>query len=299
MNNHAEKKSDLDTTTWSNVSEKKKLCKSTIFFIVSLISGCVPILAVCIAFYRFDDNDSIIEYIIMLAYNVGGGAFIISGIYAIVCALRTKEAKKISGIVKISTFLICAFLLIHFNVKFLSLFYKYQSAGNQGRQFIMAIGDEIMEYANNNNYHLPPAENWSDLLVHLDNDIYEDTFMVAGYFENNFAFNKYISGKKVDGLPHNIVVIFEADGNYNLSGGSELIREKRAKDKYFLRKKDIFIYVYFKDGTIAKYRIFDNAISIYDRNSQEFSPYTQKSPYLPLQWALDGMDHQEQQDKRY
>ncbi len=123
----------------------------------------------------------------------------------------------------------------------------------------------------------------------------------VGPIEYHFAFNKNLSLLSKKDLPGNLVLVFEADGEFNLSGGPELLKKKYAKDSFF-SVENIYIYILFLDGTIAKYRLHDGAIAlakeaVYDvsdyssfgytyEEEKAFSNYYKKgeTPYSPLNW---------------
>ena len=109
------------------------------------------------------------------------------------------------------------------------------------------------------------------------------------------AYNAYLSGKAYDSIPRETVLLFEAEGPWNNSGGSELLKPKRLKDKYlgiFDVQLDTAL-IAFMDGTVAKYRFSDGAIAIYDPNTrwlsgeagiEQFAAFTTKNKYVPLHW---------------
>jgi hypothetical protein len=144
-----------------------------------------------------------------------------------------------------------------------------------------------MEYARENG-HMPDANSWCYLLIDRD-DRARFNFKIPQIkdVECNFAFNKNLSNLSTDNLDSNIVLLFESDGDLNLSGGPELISKERTKDKYFLFKRQRFIYILFVDGTIAKYRLHDGAISKYVPDENKFTQYYKmgETPYSPLRWT--------------
>ena len=102
-------------------------------------------------------------------------------------------------------------------------------------------------YANDNNDYLPDAQRWSDILI-------EEDWLYPEYFvdgKTKYAMNINASGMKVSDLPEDMVLLFEAKGPKNLSGGPELIMTQKYKwpgcavqfgfivDKIeFIKKKD-------------------------------------------------------------
>jgi hypothetical protein len=74
----------------------------------------------------------------------------------------------------------------------------------------------------------------------------------------NYAFNRNLSGLRLDNIPYNTVLIFESEGNWNLSGTEELFRKTPKKRQY------VYIYDFVFD---KKERIpFVTIINIKDDN---------------------------------
>jgi hypothetical protein len=163
------------------------------------------------------------------------------------------------------------------------------------------------------NQRMPKANDWFESLERRTNALYvfptihhgpPYVFPPVDEPQCDFAFNKNLSESTSDCLDGTLVLLFEADfegyfvadDENNLSGGSELFAKKRVKDKYFLFKRQRFIYILFVDGTIAKYRLYDGALSLYEPekdqaafynyDNEPFTDYFKKgqTPYSPLRW---------------
>ncbi len=130
------------------------------------------------------------------------------------------------------------------------------------------IGEELVRYANNNNGYLPDADKWCDLLLKHNPSLTKDIFkhplnpvygpppksLLHPDFEKavqrvnpsfklkpiefnlegecNFAFNKNVSGLRLEEIAPNTVLIWEANGDWNLNGGPDLLKTKRGKQGY-------------------------------------------------------------------
>jgi len=174
-----------------------------------------------------------------------------------------------------------------------------------GLSSIMKISKAFSRYYEQND-QLPQRYEWCDSIIWY----FEEENLVRRYYFNipqlgtteyHFAFNKNLSLLPKKGLPGNLVLVFEADGEFNLSGGPELLKKEHAKDKYFSAESR-YVYILFLDGTVAKYRMHDEAISLAKKMVYEmfdysdfgytyeeekaFSEYHKKgeTPYSPLKW---------------
>ena len=116
---------------------------------------------------------------------------------------------------------------------------------------IMKIGKTFSQYYEHNN-QLPQNSVWCNKLM----EYYMEEGLVKKYLFNipqltqvgpieyHFAFNKNLSLSSKKDLPGNLVLVFEADGEFNLSGGPELLKKKYAKDSFFLSRIFIFIFCF-------------------------------------------------------
>jgi len=111
------------------------------------------------------------------------------------------------------------------------------------------LGRAIIRYAKEHNGCLPVAEQWCNLLLEYDKTLSKESFKYpsAEYGICNYAFNKNLSGLRLDDISHNVVLIFEFEsgGDWNLTGTEELL-EKTNKNRQH-------IYVFFANGTIQAY----------------------------------------------
>lgn len=133
----------------------------------------------------------------------------------------------------------------------------------------------------------PPVDSWWEDISKNNSD-----YMIYKVYEypdvqHAFAFNRNIGEHSKEAVSNTTVVIFESDHPMDQAESTELLNKQHAKDKYFLLKFQRFVYILFADGTIAKYRLRDQSVALYDPNTENyFSDYLKPgtTPYSPLKW---------------
>lgn len=276
--------------------------KSLYWTLASIISACLGV--IChIGHWEFERaqqwphdyarlNESGLYNILVIALNLSVITALLLGVIAIVKIIvqiiENWKAKIISGIVEFLILIFVGFFLLCFTLV-TNEFYRMRRAISCNMLLkIKNIRSMVNEYSEKYD-RMPDADSWCGSLIENSGKIGEGYFHIGQLpeIECNFAFNENISNLPVvKDLPGNVVLLFEAEGDLNLSGGPELISNELAKDKYFLFKKQKFIYILFVDGTIVKYRLRDCAIAKYVPDKNKFTQYFQKgqTPYSPLRW---------------
>jgi hypothetical protein len=162
-----------------------------------------------------------------------------------------------------------------------------EAISKSGLSMTKKIGASVSSYAKNYG-RMPNTSLWCNLLMKNSSTLHEYDFRVGQYNEVQcaIAYNRNLSDILVANLPGNIVVLFEADGPINLAGDANTMAKNRIKDANWeiFFSKDKFVYIYFFDKTIVKYRLRDGAVSKYDPEREQFLSYMKNSTYLPLQW---------------
>lgn len=125
--------------------------------------------------------------------------------------------KKKKIILKICVF--CLLLLIVAGSIY--VYYCYQVINRAGN--LKGLCTAFLCYANDNNDCLPDASQWTDLMI--EQDILWPEYLEDG--KTRYAMNINASGMKVSDLPKDMVLLFEAEGPKNLSGGPELIKTQK------------------------------------------------------------------------
>ncbi len=88
------------------------------------------------------------------------------------------------------------------------------------------LGEAIRGYSEKNNGYLPVAERWCDLLMEYDKTLSRDTFKhprIAGIV---IAFNENLDGMRLSDVDKSTVLLFEAEGGWNLAGEEKLIKKE-------------------------------------------------------------------------
>ena len=106
---------------------------------------------------------------------------------------------------------------------------------NTGLYNLRLLGNTLTEYAKSNSGYLPNAEKWCDLLMEQNGNLTRANFKHPkserrGLKEEcHFAFNRNLSGMRLTDIHDNVVLIFEADGDWNLNGAAELLGTRSRK----------------------------------------------------------------------
>ena len=124
---------------------------------------------------------------------------------------------------------------------------SHRAALDQRRSNIKHLGQVITAYAKANDGQLPAADKWCDALIEFDGTLTKDNFK---YIRNNkaechYALNKNLSGLKLKNIHGEVVLIFEATGDWNLAGTDELLQESFAiGHRYFvlLANSGVFLW---------------------------------------------------------
>ena len=256
----------------------KRTSRLAIASIICIILGAISFLLFCL---------SVILPMEDVGHFVGGAmilfplAFVLGIISLIVITIRRKYLKGY----------IIAILAIILSLPAIYLDYKVdqgikarieRSKENTGTYNLNLLGKELKNYAKTHDGHLPLAESWCDLLMQNNMDLIKDTFKhplhpslssntppsLKLYGDCNFAFNKRLSGLSLDEISNDTVLLFEANGDWNLSGGSELLETRRDKHKA--------ISVMLTNGTMQRYMFYYEAYRDYKSG---------KMKYKKLRWS--------------
>ncbi len=110
------------------------------------------------------------------------------------------------------------------------------------------LSQAIVSYARDHNGQLPLADNWCDELLGQTEKITKETFKAIDIESGacNFAFNRNLSGLDINSIPTDVIMFFEASGEWNFNGGAELLEEVHAQRQWV-------IGVMFVDGAFGEY----------------------------------------------
>jgi hypothetical protein len=92
------------------------------------------------------------------------------------------------------------------------------------------ICKSMRQYAKAHNGHLPSTETWCDDLLAFDKNLSRDDFVHPSRVKLelkgpcHIAMNQNLSEAKLEELAPKTVLLFPADGDWNVSGGKELLQ---------------------------------------------------------------------------
>lgn len=130
------------------------------------------------------------------------------------------------------------------------------------------IKETVFEYVEDNNGFLPEADRWCDILMEYDKSLIREDFKNPEILEGDcdIAFNKHLSGLKLSDVPGDVVLLFSANGEWNLNGGEELFRSS------FRKNKDLYFkYIILANGEIEPF-MFDAKFMYFVTISEESEP---------------------------
>lgn len=113
--------------------------------------------------------------------------------------------------------------LVMFTMVFNVISRRHYEKRNTARYNMRRLGYAIYKYSEVNNGYLPSAEHWCDLLMDFDKSLSEDNFKHPKFPERVIAFNKNLDGLLLADVPEDVVLFFEANSGWNLSGGPALL----------------------------------------------------------------------------
>jgi hypothetical protein len=120
------------------------------------------------------------------------------------------------------------------------------------------LGDVLSQYTQGNSGYLPDANSWCDQLLANFPDLQRTDFqhpkpeMVYLKGKCHYAFNSNLSGMCLSEVSDDTVLLFEADGAWNLAGTAELLDTRYWEHGY--------VTMLFKDGSMSDYWYYKKAV---------------------------------------
>jgi hypothetical protein len=124
------------------------------------------------------------------------------------------------------------------------------------------LGEALKKYAQSHNGILPDANSWCDSLMNQDLRLTAENFrhpqpdLLKLKGQCHIAFNNNLSGKSLDDLPGDVVLLFEADGEWNLNGTGSLLSKPYGEAK--------FLSILWVDGSTVDYWYDQKGIRKFD-----------------------------------
>ena len=214
-----------------------------------------------------------ILFALLIVCGLDGGIFVLASMYLfygaaslgiiaiVVITIRRKISKGYFCAV-LALILSAPFLLFDYGIRLQAEVREKRRREWTGLYNLEVLGKELIRYAKVHEGCLPVAERWCDLLIEHNQNLTEEDFRhpKPGIFrlkgESHFAFNKNLSGMRLADIPDDVVLIFEADGDWNLNGTGELL-----KTRY--REKGC-IAMLLVDQTVSNYWYYMQAMRKFD-----------------------------------
>jgi hypothetical protein len=267
------------------INENRQTSMRTSYYLIaSVIFGCIAV--------GFGIMSFKIDFL--------GFAFVLFSLTALVFGVTTfillikksRENFQLSDIVQLLILFGFAFYLPTILLWQLDNFKSCRAYEKSRLADLKLIRREMMEYISINE-RLPDANSWCDPLFS-----HEKNPRMFHELLSHFAYNENLSETPVEQLNGNILLIIEAEDSVNNFGGTELLTQPLTRYEYYLFPWQKYKYIMFVDGTIAKYRKRDGALSkfegnpdkfgysSYDEDINSFGPFIKKgsNSYSTLRW---------------
>jgi len=128
------------------------------------------------------------------------------------------------------------------------------------------LGEGLKKYAQSHNGILPIANSWCDSLMNQDPTLTAENFrhpqpdLLKLKGQCHIAFNSNLSGRSLGDVPGDVVLLFEADGEWNLNGTGSLL-SKPYGEKKFLR-------ILWVDGSTVDYWYYMKAVRKFSKDGR-------------------------------
>ncbi len=120
------------------------------------------------------------------------------------------------------------------------------------------LAEKFEKYVQNHDGYFPNADNWCDVLMEQNPELTVENFrhpmpdLLKLKGECHIAFNRALGGKQFADISPDTVLLFEADGDWNLNGTSGLLDSKYGEA--------LFVDILFVDGSESSYWFDKKAI---------------------------------------
>jgi len=141
------------------------------------------------------------------------------------------------------------------------------------------LAKELEKYAQNHGGYLPNADNWCDVLMQQNPELTVENFrhpmpdLLNLKGECHIAFNSLLSGKPLVDISPDTVLLFEADGDWNLNGTTSVLNS-RYRPKGFVR-------ILFVDGSENAYWFYKKAVRKFKSKLGRSYMYYEKPRWQP------------------
>lgn len=226
---------------------KKRLRISTkvLLFEVIWILAAILVLYIDSTYYYYEN-----DYLSMLYVALYFGIFVIGGIL-IIAVLKEHKQLYAKGIPRLIGFLVIVLIFLQIQNVYFDAWRDTRSELRYREYTVKKLGEALVKYAKAYRGNLPLSDNWCGKIDSFDPKLVSGSFDAKARLEPHctVAFNKNLNGANLQSLTLDTVLLFEADGPWNLSGGVELLKTQA---KTQADEKE-FAFVFLADGGTYKY----------------------------------------------
>lgn len=141
------------------------------------------------------------------------------------------------------------------------------------------LAKELEKYAQNHNGYLPNADNWCDVLMEQNQELTVENFrhpqvdLLKLKGKCHIAYNRALSGKLIADISPDTVLLFEADGDWNLNGTADLLNNRYGEA--------LFASILLVDGSTHSYWFDKRAIRKFKSKFGKAYMYYEKPRWKP------------------
>ena len=141
-----------------------------------------------------------------------------------------KYGKRATGVTLLELVLLIVFIAVIF-LMFLGPLSRHLEKKKTLSYRMEVLYSSLCKYAESHNGQLPSADSWCDELIKVDEKISKDSFRRGDSDSINsyhISFNNNLSNIRLSDLLPNTVILFGAEGKWNLNGSEEMIVEAKS-----------------------------------------------------------------------
>lgn len=136
-----------------------------------------------------------------------------------------------------------------------------------GEYNLRLLGKELLKYTETNG-SLPPAERWCDCLMEFNGELIRENFrhpQAPPESVCNFALNRNLAGLDPKDISDKTVLLFEADGPWNLNGTANVLRPRfnNEQDLFMLYLNGTVRSYWFEEGKIREFKSYFGQVKMY------------------------------------
>jgi len=236
--------------------------KTSRLAVISFYCAVAPFfLTIAFIFFKFLREHILATIFLVMCILLALAAFIL-GIAAIIVITARREGLRGYAFAIFAILFAVPFNLITASTLLVALVRAEREKSNTGTYNLRLLGKTLRQYARDHDGFLPPACEWCDKLINYDDNLTRENFKhpkpdryeLKG--DCHFALNKNLSGLQLADIQDDVVLLFEADGPWNLNGTSELLQTRYREKGY--------ITMLFADQTTGDYWFYKQAVRKFD-----------------------------------